>query len=142
MRQLMLLTALWVLTVPASQAEIKTEDIEYKSGDTIMKGYIAYDDSITAKRPGVLVVHEWCGHDAYARRRTRMNTGRRTNSPNTFAGAVAGVTKQPHKTGDGRHIQYLAATALHHARRHSLHHVRRAPPGPSRWPGLCPLSRR
>lgn len=69
MRQLILLATLWVLAAPIAQAEIKTEDIEYQSGGTTMKGYIAYDDSITGKRPGVLVVHEWWGHDDYARSR-------------------------------------------------------------------------
>ncbi|MCC6796779.1 MAG: dienelactone hydrolase family protein [Candidatus Hydrogenedentes bacterium] len=42
-------------------AEIKTEMIQYKDGDTVLEGMIAYDDSSTAKRPGVVVVHEWWG---------------------------------------------------------------------------------
>jgi dienelactone hydrolase len=33
---------------------------------------LAYDDSISGKRPGVLVVHEWWGHNEYARKRARM----------------------------------------------------------------------
>jgi dienelactone hydrolase len=37
-----------------------------------MNGYMAYDDSTSAKRPGVLVVHEWWGHNEYARLRARM----------------------------------------------------------------------
>jgi dienelactone hydrolase len=37
-----------------------------------MKGYLAYDESITGKRPGVLVVHEWWGLNDYARKRARM----------------------------------------------------------------------
>lgn len=52
-------------------AAIKGEDVSYKVGDTAMKGYIAYDDAITAKRPAVLVVHEWWGHNEYARMRAR-----------------------------------------------------------------------
>lgn len=56
----------------AVQAEIKTEEVSYKDGDTVMKGFIAYDDAIKTKRPGVLVVHEWWGHNEYARKRARM----------------------------------------------------------------------
>ena len=53
------------------QAEIVGKEVEYKQGDTVMKGYIAYDDSIQQQRPGVLVVHEWWGHNDYARERAR-----------------------------------------------------------------------
>jgi len=38
----------------------------------VLKGYLAYDDSIKTKRPGILVVHEWWGHNEYARKRARM----------------------------------------------------------------------
>jgi dienelactone hydrolase len=54
------------------QAAIQGEEVKYKDGDTVMIGYIAYDDSISGKRPGVLVVHEWWGHNDYARKRARM----------------------------------------------------------------------
>ena len=56
------------LTVTAS-AKVVGTDVEYKSGDTTLKGYLAYDDSVEGKRPGVLVVHEWWGHNEYARAR-------------------------------------------------------------------------
>ncbi len=52
-----------------AQAAVVGEPVEYRSGDTLMKGYLAYDDAIEGKRPGVLVVHEWWGHNAYARSR-------------------------------------------------------------------------
>ena len=55
-----------------SFAEIKGEEIEYKSNGTVLKGYLAYDDSIEGKRPGVIVVHEWWGHNDYARKRANM----------------------------------------------------------------------
>ena len=41
----------------AAQAEIKTEWVEYTHGDVKLKGYLAFDDSITGKRPAVLVIH-------------------------------------------------------------------------------------
>jgi dienelactone hydrolase len=40
-----------------------------------LKGYLAYDSASDAKRPGVLVVHEWWGHNDYARERARMLAG-------------------------------------------------------------------
>ena len=40
-----------------AEAAIKTQYVEYKQGDTPLSGYLAYDDSITGKRPGILLVH-------------------------------------------------------------------------------------
>ena len=65
-------TVLLLLVAVQASAEIVTREISYSQGDTVMKGLIAYDDSIKAKRPGVLVVHEWWGHNDYARKRARM----------------------------------------------------------------------
>jgi len=54
------------------QAEIRSEIINYSIGEQIFQGYLSYDDAIKGKRPGVLVVHEWWGHNAYARKRADM----------------------------------------------------------------------
>jgi dienelactone hydrolase len=53
-------------------AAVKGEPISYSDGTTTLKGYLAYDSSSDAKRPGVLVVHEWWGHNDYARKRADM----------------------------------------------------------------------
>jgi dienelactone hydrolase len=50
---------------------IQTEDVEYTDGETTMKGLLAWDAHQSGPRPGVLVVHEWWGHNDYARRRAR-----------------------------------------------------------------------
>jgi dienelactone hydrolase len=42
-------------------AAIHTESVEYRDGDTVLEGYLAYDDAVESKRPGVLVVHAWMG---------------------------------------------------------------------------------
>ncbi len=55
-----------------AEPNIKGKEVTYKSGDTVMKGYLAFDKNIKGKRPGVLVVHEWWGHNEYARKRARM----------------------------------------------------------------------
>lgn len=62
------------LSVP-SFAEVKGETVEYTYEGTTLKGYLAYDDSIKGKRPGVLVVHEWWGLNDYAKKRADMLAG-------------------------------------------------------------------
>jgi dienelactone hydrolase len=64
----------WVLCcLPLSVlGAVVGEEVAYQQGDTQMKGYLAYDDSIREKRPGILVVHEWWGHNEYARKRARQ----------------------------------------------------------------------
>jgi dienelactone hydrolase len=51
----------------AAVAKVQTKEIEYKQGDTVLQGFLAWDDAAKGKRPGVLVVHEWWGHNAHAR---------------------------------------------------------------------------
>jgi len=53
-------------------AAVNGEPVVYNAGELTLNGYIAYDDSITGKRPGILVVHEWWGHNEYARQRAGM----------------------------------------------------------------------
>lgn len=58
--------------LPSSQAAIITQNVEYKDGKTVLEGFLAYDDAIQGKRPGVIVVHEWKGLNNYARRRAQQ----------------------------------------------------------------------
>ena len=55
-----------------AQAMVQGKEVTYRNNGEILKGYIAYDDAVKGKRPGVLVVHEWWGHNEYARKRARM----------------------------------------------------------------------
>lgn len=55
-----------------STEEINTlvgDEVSYSTDSTTMNGYIAYDTSYQDKRPGILVVHEWWGHNDYVRMR-------------------------------------------------------------------------
>ena len=61
-----------LLAVPASHAAVQGKEVTYSAGGTTLKGYIAYDDALQGARPGILVVHEWWGHNEYARKRARM----------------------------------------------------------------------
>jgi dienelactone hydrolase len=65
-------TLLLMTTVLTSRAAIHTEVVEYKQGDTTLEGYLAYDDAITGKRPGVLVVHQWLGLTDYEKHRAEQ----------------------------------------------------------------------
>jgi dienelactone hydrolase len=51
------LAAAFMLAAGAARAEIKTEWVEYGHGDTKLKGYMAYDDKMTGRRPAVLMIH-------------------------------------------------------------------------------------
>ena len=52
-------------------AEVRTRVIEYRQGDTVLQGLIAWNDAVAGPRPGVLVVHEWWGHNEHARNQAR-----------------------------------------------------------------------
>jgi dienelactone hydrolase len=71
MKNMLLILALLCLAVTA-EAAVKTKIVEYKQGDTVLEGYLAWDDSKNVKRPGVLVVHEWTGINDHIRQRTEM----------------------------------------------------------------------
>ena len=54
--------ALCALAVAANaHAAIKEEAVTYTDGTTTMKGFVVYDDATSAKRPGIIMVHEWWG---------------------------------------------------------------------------------
>jgi len=58
------------------RAAIHTETIEYKQGDTTLEGFVAYDDAIPGKRPGVLIVHQWLGLTDYEKHRANARATR------------------------------------------------------------------
>jgi len=51
---------------------IITKEVSYTANGTTLKGFLAYDENIKGVRPGVIVVHEWWGHNDYARKRAMM----------------------------------------------------------------------
>ena len=55
-----------------AQAQIHTETVEYKQGDAVLEGYLAYDTALKGPRPGVLIVHQWKGLTDYEKKRAGM----------------------------------------------------------------------
>ena len=51
--------------------EVKTRVVDYTVSGAQLQGMIAWDDAVKTKRPGVLVVHEWWGHNEHARTQAR-----------------------------------------------------------------------
>jgi dienelactone hydrolase len=56
----------------ADKQQPSHKEISYVVDTTTMKGYIAYPQNHNVKKPGILVVHEWWGHNEYARKRADM----------------------------------------------------------------------
>lgn len=98
-------TTLMALLATPAGAAIQTKEVSYEADGLKMKGFIAWDDAQKGPRPGVLVVHEWWGHNEYVRNRARQlaelgyvalavdmyGDGKTADHPKTageFAGAV------------------------------------------------------
>jgi dienelactone hydrolase len=45
---------------------MKEQEVEYKAGDVVCKGFIAYDET-KGKLPAVIAVHEWWGNNEFNR---------------------------------------------------------------------------
>jgi dienelactone hydrolase len=72
MRNIAISIVLMASVTGAAHAGLVTKAVNYSGDGITMKGYIVHDDSVQGKRPGVLVVHEWWGHNDYARSRAEM----------------------------------------------------------------------
>ena len=62
------LSAAFLTLASPVAAAIKSRVVNYTQDGAQLQGYIAWDDAVKGKRPGVLVVHEWWGHNDHARR--------------------------------------------------------------------------
>ena len=49
-------------------------------GVTTMKGFVVYDDTTQAKRPGIVMVHEWWGITSTSITRHETSRSRATRS--------------------------------------------------------------
>jgi dienelactone hydrolase len=58
---LLVSSAVVLASAGSAQAKVQSQTITYKQGKVELEGYLAWDDASAAKRPGVLVVHDWMG---------------------------------------------------------------------------------
>ena len=77
MKRILLALALSVFVlgrvgVGSAEPKVMAKTVEYSAQGVVMKSYLAFDESVQGKRPGVLVVPEWWGLNDYARTRARM----------------------------------------------------------------------
>ncbi len=98
-----------VSQVRAARAEVKTQEVEYTQGQTKLAGFVAWDDAQKGKRPGIIVVHEWWGHNQHARNQAirlakagyvgfaldMYGKGKVTTHPQDAQAFVAEVNKDP-----------------------------------------------
>jgi dienelactone hydrolase len=71
MKKILVSCLAWLLAFSA-QAAVQTQEIEYQVDGQSFTGYLAWNDAFDEARPGVLVVHEWWGHNNYVRMRAEM----------------------------------------------------------------------
>src|SRR5919108_330005 len=45
--------------------------VEYRDGDTLLEGFLCYDESQLIPRPTVLICHAWGGRDEFVERKAR-----------------------------------------------------------------------
>lgn len=66
-RVVTLVAMLTLVLATGCSAAIKSRVVDYEHAGVPLQGYIAWSDAAKGKRPGVLVVHEWWGHNQHAR---------------------------------------------------------------------------
>ncbi len=93
------LLVLIALPFTGALAEVKTEEVTYTLGGKEFTGYMAWDDAISGERPGVIVVHEWWGHNPYARKRAELLAARGYTA---FALDMYGTGKLASHPGDAK----------------------------------------
>ena len=59
-----------LFALPAS-AEVMTKTVQYKDGDLVLEGYVAWDPAVS-DAPGVLIVHQWMGLTDYEKGRCKQ----------------------------------------------------------------------
>jgi dienelactone hydrolase len=104
------LLGLLFVAVPLSAA-IRTEMVTYRDGETVLEGYVAYDDAVAGARPGVLVVHQWMGLTDYEKKRCEMLAGLGYVA---FAADIYGQGVRPANPGEAGKLagQYKGDRAL------------------------------
>jgi dienelactone hydrolase len=91
-----------------ASAVIQEEAVTYKDGDSVLNGYVVFDDAKKGKRPGIVVVHEWWGITKHTREEARkfaalgytafvadMFAGKTADHPKEASGLLKGLMGDP-----------------------------------------------
>lgn len=60
------------LDIPEFKIKLHKEEVVYGADSVALKGYLVYQEPDTIKRPGILIIHEWWGHNSYVRKRAEQ----------------------------------------------------------------------
>jgi len=115
LKLLSLMLAVSIAAPAVALAAITETPVSYQDGDTTLKGFVVTDTAKKAKRPGIIVVHEWWGITKHihneARRLARqgyvaliadMYGDAKTADNPTDAGALAGAVMKDPQTMQSR----------------------------------------
>ncbi len=72
MKKMVLAIGAMLMFSSLAKAGIRTQQVEYRDGATVLEGYLAYDDSTQTARPAVLVYPEWWGLTDYPKHRAEQ----------------------------------------------------------------------
>ena len=50
---------------------MREQYIEYRDGETLLEGFLCYDEALPGPRPAVLICHAWRGRDEFVERKAR-----------------------------------------------------------------------
>lgn len=125
--RLVLLLALALGVFAGAKADIVTKTVDYKDGDVVLEGFLAYDSAGAEKRPVVLVIQDWNGIDDYERMRCRMiaSLGYVAFAPDIYGKGVRPKNPQESAAEAGK---YYGDNALLRSRLHAaLDQARKLP---------------
>jgi len=74
-RQFVAASLMVIFLGTTAEAKVVGRAVAYEQGGVQLEGYLAYDEAVTGRRPGVLVIHEWWGLNEYARGRAAQLAG-------------------------------------------------------------------
>jgi dienelactone hydrolase len=69
MKKFILFVIIALSIAVSADAKMVSKAVTYDHEGTVLEGYLAYDDAIEGKLPGILVVHEWWGLNDFVRSR-------------------------------------------------------------------------
>lgn len=97
-----------------ASAALVEKTVTYEQDGKKLEGFHVYDDAVTGKRPGVLVIHQWTGLTNYEKERSRMLA---KLGYNVFAADIYGQGIRPVPPAAGQEAgKYKTDRTLYRAR--------------------------